>query len=347
MEHRKMLFDACSSSSEPRLLQLAGLKDPEISKAIANNVFISPAVASELFPDYPHEVMGNPTFLKLGKIDPQFTQDLFAQHYQVVPKLILPVTWFRYLLEHPSADVRRAAASNPNLPKQFHESCAQSKDTALRMGIASNKNVTYSVLNKLRQDPDSQIKAIAIQNQGNYSLTIKLPSPVTNNVAVVTDLQSNNLFATQTTTLQPPNFSESPTQLQAAGTSEPNRSWLLQLLAGLFLFGLAAWMTILLWGNKNSPTIASKVPAIAPTTTNASNDTSVATMNQVVDIANEASLAAKSFPDKAGWTAIAGQWQQAITLLESIPANSPLHENAQTKIKNYKVIMATAERNAQ
>jgi hypothetical protein len=331
-----MLFDACSSSSELRLLQLAGLKDPEISKAITNNVFISPAVASELFPDYPHEVMGNPTFLKLGKIDPQFTQDLFAKHYQVIPKLILPVTWFRYLLEHPSPDVRRAAASNPNLPKQFHESCAQSKDTALRMGIASNKNVTYSVLSKLRQDPDPQIKAIATQNQGNYSLTIKLPSPVTNSVEVVKDLQSNNLY-----------LAETPNQLEDAGTNEPNRSWLLQLLAGLFLLGLATWMTILLWGNKNSTTISSKVPIPTATTTNTSNDTSVATMNQVVDIANAASLAAKSFPGQAGWKVIAGQWQQAITLLESIPANSPLYDNAQTKIKNYKVIMATAERNAQ
>jgi hypothetical protein len=346
MEHRKMLFDACSSSSEPRLLQLAGLKDPEISKAIANNVFISQAVASELFPDYPHEVMGNPTFLKLGKIDPQFTQDLFAQHYQVIPKLILPVTWFRYLLEHPSADVRRAAAGNPNLPKQFHESCALSKDTALRMGIASNKNVTYSVLNKLRQDADPQIKTIASQNQGNYSLTIKLPSPITTNVAVVTDLQSNNLFGTQTTTLQTPNFIESQTQLQSPSDQEPNRSWLLQLLAGLFLLGVAGWMTMLLWWNKSTPSIATKSPT-TNVAINTSTDTSVATMNQVVDIANAASLAAKSFPDKNGWQSIASQWQQAITLLESIPASSPLHDNAQVKIKNYKVIMATAERNAQ
>jgi hypothetical protein len=49
MEYKQMLFDACSSHSEPRLLQLAALKDPEISKSIAQNVFITEAVSIEIW----------------------------------------------------------------------------------------------------------------------------------------------------------------------------------------------------------------------------------------------------------------------------------------------------------
>jgi hypothetical protein len=356
MEYKQMLFDACSSHSEPRLLQLAALKDPEISKSIAQNVFITEAVALEIFAEYPHELLSSPSFTRLGKLNPQFMQDLFARNYQVVPTLILPVTWFRYLLGHPSPDVRRAAASNSNLQKQFHEQCVTSQDTALRMGIANNRSLAYNLLSHLRSDPDPQIKAIANQNPGNFSVTIKLPNPATavtnqetngfsNGNGVVKDFAEPHLTKIQV--LDAPQAT-ALTQLQTE-SSLASRGLPMLIIAALSLLclGLLATLWSLL-GQRGSvmpisslPTKfqASKPPAIE-------NTEDAANMNLAIEIANIASLAAQQFPDKPGWKAIGGQWTEAIDLLNKIPDTSKLYPVAQAKIRTYQVILATAKQNA-
>jgi hypothetical protein len=372
MEYKQMLFDACSSHSEPRLLQLAALKDPEISKAIAQNVFVTEAVAIEIFGDYPHELLSNTSFTRLGKLNPQFMQDLFARHYQVVPNLILPITWFRYLLVHPSPDVRRAAASNPNLPKQFHEQCVTSQDTALRMGIANNRNLAYNLLSHLRSDPDLQIKAIAHQNPGNFSLTIKLPNPappvttaikapaenefVNNNGngtvngignGVVRDFVAPSMteiqvFDTPRTTAL--------TQLQANESSRFSGGLPMLIIAALSLLSLGLLATLWsLLGQRGSAPISANLQAASPAGKPLAVDgmaEDLAKMNQAIEIANAASLAAKQFPDKPGWKAISNQWTEAIAILSKIPSDSKIYTAAQSKIRSYRVILATATQNA-
>ncbi len=353
MEYKQMLFDACSSNSEPRLLQLAGLKDPEISKSIAKNVFITEAVGLELFADYPHELLSNPSFTRLGKLNPEFMLDLFSRHYQVVPNLILPVTWFRYLLQHPSADVRRSAASNPNLQKQFHEQCVYESDTAVRMGIASNQNLAYVLLNVLRSDPDPQIKAIANQNPGNFSLTIKLPTPVTNPEYLPELANGNGAkpdFAvspiTQMQLLSPPTTLtkiQSENQFGMPASSSSGRGLAMLTIAALSLLSLG--LLIALWSTQSGQPVAKPLSqqqlvddsVIAADTTK---------MNRAIEIANAASLAAKKFPDKSGWKSISTQWQEAIKLLNSISTTSKLYPSAQAKIRTYQVILETANQNA-
>ncbi len=367
MEYKQMLFDACSSHSEPRLLQLAALKDPEISKSLAQNVFITEAVAIEIFGDYPYELLSNPSFTRLGKLNPQFMQDLFTRHYQVVSNLILPVTWFRYLLAHPSPDVRRAAASNLNLPKQFHEQCVTSPDTALRMGIANNRNIAYNLLSHLRNDPDPQIKAIADQNPGNFSLTIKLPNPVPpaataiNPPAKLTNNSNNavngtglakDFVAPNTTEIQVFDTSRSTalTQLQASDAAPASRLPLLIIAAlSLLSLGLLATLWSLL-GQRGAVTpisanLQAAPPADKPLTTDQTT-TDLANMNRAIEIANAASLAAQQFPDKPGWKAISNQWTEAIAILNKIPSNSRIYTAAQSKIRSYRVILATATQNA-
>jgi hypothetical protein len=364
MEYKQMLFDACSSHSEPRLLQLAALKDPEISKSIAQNVFITEAVAIEIFGDYPHELLSNTSFTRLGKLNPQFMQDLFTRHYRVVPNLILPVTWFRYLLVHPSPDVRRAVASNLNLPKQFHEQCVTSQDTALRMGIANNRNLAYNLLSHLRSDPDPQIKAIAHQNPGNFSLTIKLPNPappaataiksptengfINNGNGVIRDFVAPSM--TEIQVFDAPR-STSLTQLQASDPAPVSRLPMLIIAAlSLLSLGLLATLWSLL-GQRGSvtPVAGKSLPAASPTSTPLAADGTaedLAKMNQAIEIANAASLAAKQFPDKPGWKAISNQWTEAIAILNKIPSDSRIYTAAQSKIRSYRVILATATQNA-
>jgi hypothetical protein len=369
MEYKQMLFDACSSNSEPRLLQLASLKDPEISKSIAQNIFITEAVSQEVFADYPHELLSNPGFIRLGKLNPQFTQDLFARHYQVVPKLILPVTWFRYLLEHASADVRRAAAGNINLPKQFHEHCVNSADTALRMGIASNKNLSYNLLHILRADQDPQIKEIATQNPGNFSLTIKLPTPPTRqatNMLVSDGLNgaTPNLFngngtvtgfvepqTAQIQSIDPATVGTitriQPTQSSAL-TVVPSRNLMLMVITALSLLCLGLWMALwsTQWGQRTSPSVKSPSPNPSKPSPLLNEAEELANMNQAIEIANAASLAAKKFPDKPGWKSISSQWQKAISLLGKIPPASKLYPTAQAKTRSYRVILETATQNS-
>jgi hypothetical protein len=364
MEYKQMLFDACSSHSEPRLLQLAALKDPEISKAIAQNVFITEAVAIEIFGDYPHELLSNTSFTRLGKLNPQFMQDLFARHYQVVPNLILPITWFRYLLVHPSPDVRRAAASNPNLPKQFHEQCVTNQDTALRMGIANNRNLAYNLLSHLRSDPDLQIKAIAHQNPGNFSLTIKLPNPAppvttaikapaenefvnNNGNGVVRDFVAPSM--TEIQVFDTPR-STALTQLQANESSRFSRGLPMLIIAALSLLSLGLLATLWsLLGQRGSAPVSANLQAASPAGKPLAVDGTaedLAKMNQAIEIANAASLAAKQFPDKPGWKAISNQWTEAITILNKIPSDSKIYTAAQSKIRSYRVILATATQNA-
>jgi hypothetical protein len=369
MEYKQMLFDACSSHSEPRLLQLAALKDPEISRSIAQNVFITEAVAIEIFADYPHELLSNASFTRLGKLNPQFMQDLFTRYYRVVPNLILPVTWFRYLLVHPSPDVRRAAASNPNLPKQFHEQCVTSQDTALRMGVANNRNLAYNLLSHLRSDPDPQIKAIATQNPGNFSLTIKLPNPAPpavnaikapvengfiNGNGVVNGLVRDFTEPAMTTiqVLDTPSAA-ALTKLQ---TNEHksysfSRGLPMLIIAALSLLSLGLLATLWsLLGQRGSITPAAvNLPAASQTgkpLVTDGNAADLTKMNQAIEIANAASLAAKQFPDKPGWQAISSQWTEAIAILSKIPSDSKAYTAAQTKIRTYRVILATATQNA-
>jgi hypothetical protein len=367
MEYKQMLFDACSSHSEPRLLQLAALKDPEISKSIAQNVFITEAVAIEIFADYPHELLSNANFTRLGKLNPEFMQDLFTRYYWVVPTLILPITWFRYLLGHPNPDVRRSAASNPNLPKQFHEQCVTSQDTALRMGISSNRNLSYNSLSYLRNDPDPQIQEIAYQNPGNFSLTIKLPNPAP---AVVTAVKTpvengangNGVFnGVVRDFVEPPmteiqvldaSRSTALTKLQVNESSPFSRGLPMLIIAALSLLSLGLLATLWsLLGQKGSVTpVSANLQAggsqtgkpLAVDSTSADLDK----MNRAIEIANDASLAAKQFPDKPGWKAISSQWTEAIAILSKIPSDSKIHTAAQAKIRSYRVILATATQNA-
>jgi nitrogen fixation-related uncharacterized protein len=358
MEYKQMLFDACSSNSEPRLLQLLGLKDPEISKSIAQNVFITEAVGLELFADYPHELLSNPGFVRLGKLNPQFTEDLFTRHYRVVPTLILPVTWFRYLLEHVSPDVRRAAASNLNLPKQFHEHCARSVDTALRMGIASNRNLAYDLLNNLRSDLDSQIKSIACQNPGNFSLTIKLPSPPVVATAVMNghgttgfasdngasrDFAEPHLTEIQSIADAPPGVL---TKLQPAGAlvAGSSRGLTMMVIAALSLLSLGLLLALwsIQWGQRGALSSSQPVKILDDAAVTAD----VTNMNRAIEIANAASLAAKKFPDQTGWKSIVIEWTEAIALLGKIPPTSKLYPTAQSKIRTYQVILETASQNA-
>jgi hypothetical protein len=367
MEYKQMLFDACSSHSEPRLLQLAALKDPEISKSIAQNVFITEAVAIEIFADYPYELLSNTSFTRLGKLNPQFMQDLFTRHYQVVSNLILPVTWFRYLLVHPSPDVRRATASNPNLPKQFHEQCVTSQDTALRMGIANNSNLAYNLLSHLRSDPDPQIKAIATQNPGNFSLTIKLPNPAPPAVMTIKTAVENgsvngngngngavnsgkDFVAPSMTEIQVFDTPRSTalTQLQV-NKSSPVRGLPMLIIAALSLLSLGLLATLWSLLGQKGTIVPANLPANAQADKSLAADSTpedLAKMNQAIEIANAASLAAKQFPDKPGWKAISSQWTEAIDLLNKIPSNSKIYTAAQAKIRTYRVILATATQNA-
>jgi hypothetical protein len=365
MEYKQMLFDACSSHSEPRLLQLAALKDPEISKSIAQNVFITEAVAIEIFADYPHELLSNTSFTRLGKLNPEFMQDLFARHYRVVPNLILPVTWFRYLLVHPSPDVRRSAANNPNLPKQFHEQCVISQDTALRMGIANNRNLAYNLLSHLRSDPDPQIKAIAAQNPGNFSLTIKLPNPAPSAVSTIKTAVENGFvngndtvngvvrdfaipYMTEIKAFDTPR-STALTQLQADNSSSVSRRLPLLIIAALSLLSLGLLATLWSLLGQRGSIAPTNLQAASPTgkpLAADSNSEDLAKMNQAIEIANAASLAAQQFPDKPGWKIISSQWTEAIDLLSKIPSDSKTYTAAQSKIRTYRVILATATQNA-
>ncbi len=368
MEYKQMLFDACSSHSEPRLLQLAALKDPEISKSIAQNVFITEAVSIEIFADYPHELLSNTSFTRLGKLNPQFMQDMFARHYRVVPSLILPITWFRYLIGHPSPDVRRAAASNPNLPKQFHEQCVTSQDTALRMGIANNRNLAYNLLSHLRSDPDPQIKAIAQQNPGNFSLTIKLPNPASSVVTAINTPTENGFsnhvngkvngvprdFAEPAVTAiqifdSPP--ATALTKLQTNSSSVVSRGLPMLIIAALSLLSLGLLATLWSLLGQRGSIAPSKVnlPASYSTDQTLAKDgmsEDLAKMNQAIEIANAASLAAKQFPNKTGWKVISNQWAEAIAILSKIPSDSKIYTAAQAKIRSYRVILATATQNA-
>jgi hypothetical protein len=294
-------------------------------------------------------------------------QDLFACHYRVVPNLILPITWFRYLIDHPSPDVRRAAASNPNLPKQFHEQCVTSQDTALRMGIANNRNLAYNLLSHLRSDPDPQIKAIAQQNPGNFSLTIKLPNPAPPVVTTINTSTENGFSNHVNGKVNgvPKDFAESSitaiqifdsppatalTKLQTNNPLSVSRGLPMLIIAALSLLSLG--LLAILWsllGQRGSAPSPVNLPASSSTGKTLAKDSTsedLAKMNQAIEIANAASLAAQQFPDKPGWKAISNQWTEAIAILSKIPSDSKFYTAAQAKIRSYRVILATATQNA-
>jgi predicted aspartyl protease len=67
---------------------------------------------------------------------------------------------------------------------------------------------------------------------------------------------------------------------------------------------------------------------------------------QAIDIATGAMTISKSAVSRQDWSLVAGQWQQAINLLKTVPTSSKQHTNAKAKASQYQRFMAEAKEKA-
>jgi predicted aspartyl protease len=92
-----------------------------------------------------------------------------------------------------------------------------------------------------------------------------------------------------------------------------------------------------------SPTPVEPSPAASPAPPPAP---AIDSFREAVNRATSAVAIGQSAQSKDDWQLAARRWQQAIALMQQVPATSPNHAQAQTKVKEYQQNLAAAQRRA-
>lgn len=87
-------------------------------------------------------------------------------------------------------------------------------------------------------------------------------------------------------------------------------------------------------------------PATAPATTPVTVPPSEAPFRDAVNKAMAAANAVQVAQDQAAWQAVAVQWQEAIALMQQVPADDPNYATAQAKVTEYTGYLQYAQQNA-
>lgn len=96
-----------------------------------------------------------------------------------------------------------------------------------------------------------------------------------------------------------------------------------------------------------APIAPSPSPSAAPPTPSAPPRDPAALFQDAMDIAFSAASIASSAQSSADWELVASRWQEAIALLQAIPAGSPNRSQAQAKIAEYQRNVAIAREKVQ
>lgn len=136
-----------------------------------------------------------------------------------------------------------------------------------------------------------------------------------------------------------------------AGDATPSRSpWYIVILL-VMLGWLGALIGYPLWSELSNPEVQ-PIPSPVPPTgepTDAETGAAEPSGEPLQDALNTASRAltlAQSAQSVDDWGLVASQWQQAITLLQAIPASSPNYGEAQAKIAEYQGNLSAAQQQA-
>jgi len=87
-------------------------------------------------------------------------------------------------------------------------------------------------------------------------------------------------------------------------------------------------------------------PNAAPATTPVTVPPSATPFRDAVNKAMAAATAVQSAQDQAAWQAVAVQWQEAIALMQQVPADDPNYATAQAKVTEYTGYLQYAQQNA-
>jgi predicted aspartyl protease len=68
--------------------------------------------------------------------------------------------------------------------------------------------------------------------------------------------------------------------------------------------------------------------------------------DRAIDIATGATTISKSAVSRQDWSLVASQWQQAISLMKTVPTSSKQHINAQSKVTQYQRFLTEAKEKA-
>ncbi|TVQ50924.1 MAG: hypothetical protein EA366_16190 [Spirulina sp. DLM2.Bin59] len=90
------------------------------------------------------------------------------------------------------------------------------------------------------------------------------------------------------------------------------------------------------------PNGAATAPATTPVTVPPSETPFRDAVNKAMDAANAVQVA----QDQADWQAVAVQWQEAIALMQQVPADDPNYAIAQEKVTEYTGYLQYAQQNA-
>ncbi|MGD1921699.1 MAG: hypothetical protein ACFCAD_24100 [Pleurocapsa sp.] len=80
--------------------------------------------------------------------------------------------------------IRRAVATNVNMPVFCLESLVLNKDTLIRLAIAKNPNAPADILAKLINDKDDDVRFAAISNSNNL-LSRKVLKKLTKHINII------------------------------------------------------------------------------------------------------------------------------------------------------------------
>lgn len=118
--------------------KLVKTKSDEVKKKIALHPNTSPNTLVELFPDYPEQVLNNPTLDLILLENPDFLEQLCKPDACVYPLAKLPTFFVEWAVNHPQPSIRSLAANNYYIPIDYLEKLAHDVDHEVRVCVASN-----------------------------------------------------------------------------------------------------------------------------------------------------------------------------------------------------------------
>lgn len=129
--------------------KLVKTKSDEVKKKIALHPNTSPNTLVELFPDYPEQVLNNPTLDLILLENPDFLEQLCKPDACIYPLAKLPTFFVEWAVNHPQPSIRSLIADNYYVPIDYLEKLAHDVDYDVRVYVASNVCISNSNFERL------------------------------------------------------------------------------------------------------------------------------------------------------------------------------------------------------
>ncbi|MBF2066694.1 MAG: hypothetical protein IGS39_20095 [Calothrix sp. C42_A2020_038] len=158
----KQAIDASTPSEELR--KLADTHNGAVRKLVAGNPNTPPDLLTELFIEYPHQVLKNPVIELLLLENPDFFKQLYQTNPYIFNEDALPPLFLEWAVHCSDEGIRKTIAGNDNTPDLFLMQLAEDESVDVRCNVAENHRTNADTLKKLAEDKNKKVRLAVAEN---------------------------------------------------------------------------------------------------------------------------------------------------------------------------------------